>query len=128
MMKISKFGDFFDFEAPDPINFYPFEARCVAAKFYPERFPYFLNLGHNVVSYLFSRPVGSSIPRQIRAGALDLYMPERWLAIKERRELMSRITRLHNDNHPLQRVNVLTTDAVIVSDFLRDMVSIVDID
>ena len=110
--------EWFEFEAEHTFNLYPFEAKCVAAKFHPELYSGLLQVGHNVVNYVFGR---GGIGRQIRAGKVTLYFPERWLATSEKRLLMSKLVEVHA-KHELQHVHVVTGEAIIVSDFFSSMV------
>lgn len=103
----------------DELNLYPFRARCIAAKYHPEFYPQLLETGHRTIDFLYSRsPI---VSRQIRAGKIFLYFPERWLAVKEKIGLMASILDLHED-HNLSEVYIITGEPIIVSDFTSDMV------
>lgn len=114
-------SELFNFEAPDPIDLYPFEARCLLVDFHPEKFPELMELGKPTVDFVFKRT--RRVSRQIKHGEITLYMPERWLSVHEKIALMQSICDVHED-YPLRRVNIITGEPIIVSDFAHTMVRV----
>lgn len=109
----------FDWDAPDELGIYPFEARCLAVDWQPGKHPELLELGKPTIDFVFGR--SNRVSRQIKYGYVVLYMPERWLSVHEKLALMQSLCDLHED-YPLKRVDIITSEPIIVSDFPHDMV------
>ena len=116
-MQAVSFSSLFQFgdESPSPV--YPFRCRCIAATFPPTWFETLLQLGRPTVEFVLGRR--TSVPRQVRDGNIVLYFPERWMATREKRELMQALCKLHEE-FPLKMVGVITGEPVIISDFISD--------
>lgn len=112
-------SELFDWEYEDPINLYPFEAKCLAVDWNPMDHPELMELGRPTIDFVFGR---SSYPsRQIKAGLITLYMPERWLSVKEKPKLMQALVDLH-ETYPIKKVHIITGEPVIMTDFIGDMI------
>lgn len=117
-MQTTNLSEWFDF-GEDPLNLYPFKARCVAAQFNPMDLPYLLELGRPTIEFVIGMSKHPS--RQIQAGKVILYFPERWLTPHQKQNLMQSLVDLH-ETHPLKEVFIITGEPIIVSDFTDDMV------
>ena len=112
-------SELFAWDAKDEIGLYPFEARCLAVDFPPDKFPELMELGRPTLDFIFGR--SSRVSRQIRGGEITLYFPERWLSVKQKVALMQSIVDLH-ETYPLRKVYIITAEPIIVSDFTHEMV------
>ncbi len=112
-------SELFAWEAKDEIGLYPFEARCLAADFPPDKFSELMELGKPSLDFIFGKT--ARVSRQIRGGEITLYFPERWLSVKQKVALMQSICDVH-DIYPLRKVNVITGEPIIISDFTHEMV------
>ena len=96
MMNLSEWFDF----GQDPLNLYPFKARCVAAKFNPMELPFLLELGRLTIEFVIGMSIHPSSGDPGRK--VILYFPERWLTPRQKQALMQSLVDVH-ETHPLHR-------------------------
>jgi hypothetical protein len=120
---MTNLAEWFDF-GEDKLGLYPFKARCVAAKFNPMELPYLLELGRLTIEFVIGMSRHPS--RQIKAGKVVLYFPERWLTPKQKQALMQSLVDVH-ETYPLTEVCIVTAEPLIISDFTDDMVRIIEL-
>lgn len=114
-------SDLFNWDASDPLGLYPFKVRCLAVDFHPEKFQELQNLGKTTIDFIYGR---SSYPgRQIKAGKVTLYFPERWLSVKEKIALMQSLYDLH-ETYPLKEVYIITGEPLFITDMTDEMVRV----
>lgn len=117
----------FNFGEDGPAGLYPFHARALAAKFHPETFAELLYLGKATIDFVYSRPGSFGRPsRQVRAGYVTLYFPERWLSLRETQGLMAALVDVHLD-YPLKEVHIITGSPVILTDFVHTSIGILEV-
>jgi len=118
----NQLSELFNWNTEDPLELYPFEARCLAVDWSPTEHPELLELGKPTIDFVFGR--SSRVSRQIRGGQVVLYMPERWLSVHEKIALMQSLCDVH-ETYPLKRVDIITAEPIIVSDFTDGMVRLI---
>ena len=117
----------FSFGEDGPAGHYPFRARALAARFHPEMFAELLYLGKATIDFVYSRPGSVKRPsRQVLAGSVILYFPERWLSLRETQGLMAALVDVHED-YPLKEVHIITGSPVILTDFVHTSVGILEV-
>jgi hypothetical protein len=118
-MPFMNLAELFDWEAEDTLGLYPFEVRCLAASCHPGQYPELLELGRATIDFVYGR--SSRVSRQIKAGRVVLYFPERWLSVKEKLGLMNALYDLHTD-YPLKSVHIITGEPIFLTDMTDDMI------
>ena len=97
---------------------YPFKVRCGVIKRRPPRhefFQFIIDMGRNNIDRVLKHQAfGQKPPTE-----LTFVFPERWMGVAEQQGFMSRLKK-HPDAENIERVNLLTSSPIMVSDFMRE--------
>ena len=108
----------FNWETGDELGLYPFEVKVAVIKNRPPRhkaFKWGMGFGESFIAMLFDE----NTPDDIK-GDIMFVFPERWLAVYEQRELMSRLKECKG----ITSLRMITSSPILVGEFTADMIRI----
>lgn len=110
----------FDGTADIELLQYPFKVRVAVVKDRPPRHPafeYLLNIGSGNIDRVFD-----NLP--IRGSVLEFFMPERFMSVQEQQLFVMALAK-HPDAATWERVDIITSSPIIITNFTRNQIRIV---